>query len=117
MSGRILSLSKKKDFDLVFKTGRSFFDKFIGLKIISNGLGQHRLGIIISSKVSKKAVSRNLLKRRLKEIIRGELAEISGGYDLVFIALPGACEKNFAELKATAERLIIKLKIKSAARQ
>ena len=113
MSGRILSLSKKKDFDLVFKTGRSCFDKILGLKAVANGLEQYRLGIIIRAKVSKKAVERNLLKRRLKEIINKDLGETSGGYDLVLIALPGACEKTFAELKQSAERLIGRLKIKS----
>jgi len=113
MSGRILSLSKKKDFDLVFKTGRSCFDKFLGLKAAPNELKQHRLGIIISSKVSKKAVERNLLKRRLKEIIKKELVEISVDYDLVLVALPGACEKTFAELKQSIEGLTGRLKIKT----
>lgn len=112
MSGRILSLSKKKDFDQVFKNGRSCFDKTLGLKAAANDLEQYRLGIIISSKVSKKAVERNLLKRRLKEIIKKELAEISSGQDLVIIALPGACEKTFAELKQAVENLVGRLRIK-----
>jgi len=117
MSGRILSLSKKKDFDRVFKAGRSCFDKVIGLKAAPNELKQHRLGIIISSKVSKKAVERNLLKRRLKEIIKKELVEISVDYDLVLVALPGACAKTFAELKQSVAWLFSRLKLKAGTKK
>lgn len=117
MSGRILSLSKKKDFDLVFKAGRSCFDKIIGLKVTPNELNRHRLGIIISSKVSKKAVERNLLKRRLKEIIKKELSDLPGGYDLVLIALSGACTKTFVELNKAVAGLFSRLKLKSGTRQ
>lgn len=112
MPGRILSLSKKKDFDRVFKTGHSCFDKIIGVKVVPNDLKQQRLGIIISAKVSKKAVERNLLKRRLKVILKKELADISGDYDLVIIALPGACAKNFAELNQSVSWLFNRLKLK-----
>lgn len=115
MSDRILSLSKKKDFDRVFKTGRSCFDKILGLKIAANEQKRFRLGIIISSKVSKKAVERNLLKRRLKEIVNKELAEFPAGYDLILIALPGACEKTFAEMKQSVGWLLGRLKVKTGA--
>jgi ribonuclease P protein component len=110
MSGRILSLSKKKDFDQVFKAGHSCFDKAIGLKAKANETDQHRLGIIVSTKVSKKAVERNLLKRRLKEIMKKELAETVAGYDLVLITLPGACKLSFAELEQSVGRLTSRLK-------
>lgn len=45
-----------------------------------------RIGFIVSSKVAKKAVLRNKLKRLLREATRSQINSLSSGYDLVFLA-------------------------------
>ncbi|MEK7203316.1 MAG: ribonuclease P protein component [Patescibacteria group bacterium] len=111
MSVKIGSLTKDKDFDQVFKRGRSCYCQTIGLKIIANKIGQNRLGIIISRKVSKKAVDRNKLKRRIKEIIRLLIDKLLVGYDILVITLPGAKEKTYQEISKILEQGLNKLKM------
>lgn len=99
MPGKLSSLRKDKDIERVFRSGRSAFDKFLGIKCRKNEEKTSRLAIIISAKISKKAVIRNKIRRRLKEITRKRLEKSSVGYDLVLIALPPIVDKDFNELR------------------
>jgi ribonuclease P protein component len=92
-------LTKKKDFDAVWKRGRSSFDKILGIKVLANGLAVNRFGIMVGLKVSKKAVERNKIKRRIREIIRLEAANFKIGFDVAITVLPAARGREFAELR------------------
>lgn len=92
-------LSKKKDFDAVWQKGRSSFDKILGVKILPNKLAFNRFGIMIGLKVSKKAVLRNKIKRRLREIIQAEFLNLKNGFDVVITVLPSARGAEFEDLR------------------
>lgn len=62
--------------------GRIFNTPYFRLRTLENSLGLSRFGIIVSSKVSKKATERNLLKRQISEIFRLNLAKIKPGIDI-----------------------------------
>jgi ribonuclease P protein component len=98
MLKRINRLLKKKDFDAVWQKGRSSFDKILGLKILANGFKINRFGVLVGLKFSKKAVERNKIKRRIREIIRAQAKNLKEGFDVVVTALPAARDKNFSEL-------------------
>ena len=55
-------LKKKKDFERIYKKGRGFKGDSLFLKILENKEELTRIGIVVSKKVSKKAVQRNKLK-------------------------------------------------------
>lgn len=95
---------KKKDFDNVFKKGKSKAGKLVFLKILKNNLEANRFGIIVSTKISKKAVNRNKIKRRIREIIRQ--ADIETGFDIVVVAKPEIINKNYQEIKEEIEELL-----------
>lgn len=64
----------------------------------ANTLGQSRLGVIASKKVSKRAVDRNRLKRVVREAFRHNLSPLVGGesgngpgLDIVVLAKKAAC--------------------------
>ncbi|MFA7662432.1 MAG: ribonuclease P protein component [Patescibacteria group bacterium] len=82
-------LRKTKDFDLIWKKGRSFFVKTLGAKVVKNELPDSRFGFVVSTKISKKAVVRNRVKRLLRQMIHEKLAEIKPGFDVIFYARPG----------------------------
>ncbi|HJQ09244.1 MAG TPA: ribonuclease P protein component [Candidatus Saccharimonadales bacterium] len=46
--------------------------------------GTYRMAVVVSRKVSKSAVVRNRIRRRIFEIVRQRAGQISGPYDLVF---------------------------------
>jgi len=92
-------IRKDREFDSVFKGGRSYYSDSLGLKVKKNNLDYNRFGLIISLKVSKKAVSRNLLRRRVREIIRHQNENLKPGFDCVFIFFPLILDKNFQELE------------------
>jgi len=104
-------LKRKKDFGRVFREGESFEEDFLFLKIKKNNSGRKRFGFIVSQKVSKKAVLRNKVKRRLREVIRKKLPAIKSGIDGVLVAKKGAEKKDFSEIKGVINKLFKKAKI------
>ena len=83
-------LSKKRDFDTVFKEGKTVKGSFLFLKIAGNGTQISRFGFIISSKVSRKAVLRNKIRRELSDFTRINMSKIKGGYDIMVVIKNGA---------------------------
>lgn len=99
MLKKINRLTKNKEFDYTFKKGRSSYDKTVGIKAVENDLKINRFGILISVKVSKKAVIRNKIKRQIREVIRLEMDKLKSGYDCVIITLPGIISKEYGEIE------------------
>ncbi len=104
-------LKKQKDFKLVFRQGKGYREKEIFIKILKKRDSSLRFGFVVSKKISNKAVRRNKLKRRLREVVRSMLPHIKQGYDIVIVALPGAEEYNFWELQEIVLRAFQKARI------
>ena len=73
-------------------------------------IGRVRVGFSISKKAARKAHERNLVKRRLREIVRlFILARIRPGrFDAVIVARSSAVEARFSELAGDVEYLFKK---------
>ncbi len=99
-------LKKKKDFEKVIKKGKFFEENFLVLKKMKNNLSWTRIGFVVSQKVSKKAVIRNKIKRRIREVIKVNLNKIKSGYDIIFFTKKGIEEKSFSEIKNSVETLL-----------
>ncbi len=104
-------LTKKKDFERVLKQGKGLKQDSLLFKTDKNELKAIRFGFIVSKKVSKKAVIRNLVKRRLRGIVRGRLSIMRKGIDGVLIALPGIEEKDYGEIEEGVDKLFEKAEI------
>ncbi len=92
-------LTRDKEFEKVFKKGKSSYDKALGIKMVKNEVDFNRFGVIVSTKVSKKAADRNKIKRRLREILKNNQKNLNLSYDIVIIALPNSKTKSFQELE------------------
>ena len=104
-------ITKDKEFDRAFKTGQSFYTQIFGIKAVDNGLETDRLGVLISTKVSKKAVIRNKVKRQIREIIQKELPHLKQGKDLVIIVFTQILDKKFEEIKISLILALKKLRL------
>lgn len=92
-------LKKAREFQHVRQQGRSSGTALLTLGWAANGLPCCRCGYSVGKRVGG-AVTRNRIKRRLREIIRLEIKanHVSPGYDLVFIARTGAAQATYQQL-------------------
>lgn len=104
MLQRINRLCKKKEIDGVFLQGKSIKEGYLVLKFAKNQLNSTRFCFVVSKRVSKTAVGRNLLKRRMREIARAALPGLKSGYDLVLIAVPGLEKKDYPGIESAMTR-------------
>ena len=63
------SLKKNNDFQIVYKSGRSYANKYLVMYVKENGLDKNRLGISVSKKVGNSVV-RHHLTRLIRESYR-----------------------------------------------
>jgi len=94
-------LTKEKDFQKIFRTGKTFVEKFIVLKLLPNGLDFSRFAFAVGLKISKKAVIRNKIKRQLGEIIRVAWDDIRQGCDVIVLLKKEIAGKDYGEIERT----------------
>jgi len=100
-------LKKEKDFERAFKKGKSYNQSFLFLKVFdSQDERQSRFGFVVSTKVSKKAVVRNKLKRQMREIVRERIEDIKKGQDVIVVTQPGIETQTFHQLKQNLLQLL-----------
>ena len=87
------------------------FSKGFAMKMRENGLPHSRFGVVVGLKVHKKAVKRNLLKRRVREILRKHLKSIVPGKDVMIMTNPKALESEFEDLETQILSCLKKLKM------
>lgn len=81
----IVSLTKNKEFQRVYKKGKSFVSPVLVTYVLKNNKDKVRLGITTSKKTGK-AVQRNRARRIIREAYRKLSENIQPGYDIVFVS-------------------------------
>jgi ribonuclease P protein component len=85
-------LSRSRDFDAVYRQGRSTSTRFLVLYWFEREEeGEPRLGLAVP-KATGNAVARNRIKRQLREVWRERIDRVPAGRDYVLIAKPGLPE-------------------------
>lgn len=102
-----LRLLRRADFRRVYDEGQRRSASLCAVFLLTNGLTHTRLGITVSSRVGK-AVVRNRIKRRLREVFRLNRAAIPAGWDIVVNPRPQAAEAEFSKLAREFLRLMPK---------
>lgn len=96
-------LTKPQQYASVYNQGDSWVSNILVLRGLPNGLVISRYGFSVSKRVGK-AVTRNRVKRLLREILR--VTPLIPGWDIVLIVRPQAAAADYATLKRTVEDLL-----------
>ena len=92
------SLKGNYAFRRLYTKGKSSVQPAVVLYCRKNGSGRNRLGLTTGTKVGK-AVVRNRVRRRLREIYRLHEGKFRQGWDLVVVARSCAAEAAYGELE------------------
>ena len=76
-------LRKAYDITRVYRRGRYGGGGVLSVKALSTGRPESRATIVVAKKISKRAVVRNRIRRRLAGILRDEWQTVRPGYDIV----------------------------------
>lgn len=94
---RETTLKENYEFRRVYNKGKSGVSPFFVVYARANRSERNRLGITVSTKLGK-AVIRNRVRRRLREIYRLSQHDMKKGYDIVLVGRSRAIHATFEEL-------------------
>lgn len=124
-------LRSRQDFNAVYRKGRRRKSRYLTLVVrrqlsaevskthyeanllvkATSAPAPTRVGISISQKVSKRAVVRNRIKRRLRVAARFLLPKFPTGWDLVVIVHPEATQCDYRQFLQELEQLLINAEV------
>ena len=107
---RVYRLRERSRFDQIRREGKCWAVPFVVLCVLPNDLAWSRFGFSVSRRVGK-AVVRNRVRRRMREVVRLRRARIAPGWDLVFIARPPIVRADYQEIEGAIEELLEKAKL------
>lgn len=90
-------LRHDQDFKLIFGRGKSVFDPVCGIKFAKNQHKYSRFAVVVGTKVSKKAVVRNRVRRQYRAILRKNLGNILPGFDVILLVSNKAIDPTSQE--------------------
>ena len=99
------SLRKNSDFQSVYKSGKSYANKYLVIYTSKNGTDRNRLGISVSKKVGNSVV-RHRIKRLIKESYRLHEQMFNSGLDIAVIARQGSDACDYASIESALLHLM-----------
>jgi ribonuclease P protein component len=93
-----MRLTDSPEFERVYRQGTAYRGRLFSVHAFPNEHGTPRLGLSVPRKVGN-AVTRNAVRRRLREVFYSCISELSGNLDLVVSARPASAEATFEELR------------------
>jgi ribonuclease P protein component len=93
-----LKLKNSAEFQSVYKRGARKDSRSFVVFMLANGLDQSRVGLTTPRRLGM-AVSRNRIRRRVREILRAAWPYFPSGWDIVVNPRRSASERKFSDLK------------------
>lgn len=78
-------ITKKEEFDLIYKKGLVFNLEQVRFFVLKNNLNRVRVSVVVSKKISPLATKRNKIKRILRQLLRKNLKKLPENIDLIIM--------------------------------
>ena len=92
------SLKKNRDFQVVYRQGTSYANRYLVMYVKENHLEKNRIGISVSKKVGNSVV-RHRLTRLIRESYRLNEQKFRSGLDIVVVARVNAKGRSCQEIE------------------
>jgi len=92
-------LRKAYDITRVYRRGRYGGSGLLSVKVLATGRPESRATVVVAKKISKRAVVRNRIRRRLAGILRDEWQTVRPGYDIVVTVHQDIAEESAKTLQ------------------
>lgn len=106
-------LRNSRDFEQMRQQGRTFSRPSLLLTVRANGLDHNRYGFVVGKRLGT-AVTRNRIRRRLREAMRRLHPQLRPGYDVVVIARPPVVNAAFSSILDALKDALGQAKLKDA---
>lgn len=112
-------LKNRREFQTLFREGNRLKSSHLTLRALrlqtptETDAGAIRIGISISTKVSKRAVIRNRIKRQIRAAFRSLLPQMTPGWNLVVVVQPQAVTSkcDYQQFLQELEQLLAKAEV------
>lgn len=98
-------IKKNKEFQQIFKKGKSFANRQFIVYVLKDEQTEFRLGLSVSKKVGN-AVARNRIKRYIRQTFLELKDDLLPNADYIIIARPQAATLDFHETKKSLEHVL-----------
>src|SRR5215813_4198103 len=88
-------LRQSRDFARLRTEGRAYRSRWMVVSVMPNGLSHNRYGFVTSKQIGK-AVTRNRVRRVMREAVRLFHPQLRSGFDIVLVARQSLVEETFA---------------------
>ena len=104
-------LRRRGDFRRTFRRGTSVANRqFVIYRSVRRDAGPVRIGVSVRKKVGN-AVTRNRIKRLVKEIMRSWVNQLPEGTDIVLIARKPAADMDYHQMKSSLRHVAKKARL------
>lgn len=105
-----ISIKENQVFRRLYRQGKTAVNPLLAIYCRKNRLGCNRLGVTVSTKVGN-AVTRNRVRRRIKEAYRIHEGAFSPSYDIVVVSRVRCAQAEFREIEQALLELCGKLQL------
>src|SRR3990167_3935246 len=99
-------LHTTKEIETIYRRGKKVYHPLLRLLYLPSALPYSRATVIVSQRVSRLAVERNTIKRRLRASLRAHLPQLKTRYDIRLIAQTKAKHAKSKVLDQTLDELL-----------
>ena len=100
-----ITVKENYEFRRIYRKGKSVVSPYMVLYCQKNRQGRTRLGVTVSTKLGK-AVVRNRVRRRFRELWRLNKVDMLPGWDIILVARVRAIEAPYQKLDKAYRKLL-----------